>query len=69
MPNICEFISDCNNLANSMAKDPKKKRIEVHVQPEVKQALLDLAKADKRSLLNYIEFFLEKHVKEQQKKK
>jgi predicted HicB family RNase H-like nuclease len=51
-----------SNLAVSMAKDPKKKRIEVHVMPELKEALVKMAKADNRSLLNYIETLLEKHV-------
>lgn len=51
-----------------MSKDPGKKRIEIHVQPELKAALLALAKDDKRSLLNYIEVVLERHVKEQTKK-
>lgn len=57
-----------STLAGIMAKDPNKKRIEVHVMPELKEALVKLAKADKRSLLNYIEVTLEKHVKEQKKK-
>jgi replication-associated recombination protein RarA len=58
-----------SNLAPEMAKDPAKKRIEIHVLPELKEALIQLAKADKRSLLNYIEVVMEKHVKEQNKKK
>lgn len=56
-------------ISAPVAKDPQKKRIEVHVMPELKEALLKLAKADNRSLLNYIETLLEKHVKEQGKKK
>lgn len=51
-------------LRPTVAKDPTKKRIEVHVSPELKAALVALAKADKRSLLNYIETLLDKHVKE-----
>ena len=51
-------------ISAPVAKDPAKKRIEVHVMPELKEALVKLAKADKRSLLNYIEFTLEQHVKE-----
>lgn len=58
-----DLIRDLDKLAADMAKDPKKKRIEVHVQPELKDALVKLANADKRSLLNYIETLLEKHVK------
>lgn len=57
-----------SNLAANMAMDKDKKRIEVHVQPEIKAALVQLAKDDKRSLLNYIEVILERHVKEQKKK-
>lgn len=57
-----------SNIVPIMAKDPNKKRVEVHMQPETKEALKKLAKADKRSLLNYIEVVLEKHVKEQPKK-
>lgn len=56
-----------SNIVPAMAKDPKKQRIEIHVQPELKEALNKLAKADKRSLLNYIEVVLERHVKEQKK--
>lgn len=59
------FIADAAPyLSATVEIDPKKKRIEVHVMPELKEALLKLAKADKRSLLNYIETLLEKHVKE-----
>ena len=54
-----------NYLSRPMAIDPKKKRVEVHMMPKLKEALIKLAKADKRSLLNYIETLLEKHVKEQ----
>lgn len=50
-----------------MAKDPGKKRIEIHVTPDVKEALLKLAKADNRSLLNYIETLLTKHIEGQEK--
>jgi predicted HicB family RNase H-like nuclease len=56
-----------STLAPEMAKDPAKKRIEIHVQPELKEALIQLAKADKRSLLNYIETVLERHVKAKKK--
>ena len=55
-------------LSPLVAKDPSKKRVEVHMVPELKEALMKLAKADKRSLLNYIEILLEKHVKEHGKK-
>jgi len=47
-----------------VAKDPEKKRVEIHLMPEVKEALVKLAKADNRSLLNYIETLLKKHVEE-----
>lgn len=51
-----------------MAKDPAKKRVEIHLMPKIKEALVKLAKEDNRSLLNYIETLLEKHVKEKEKK-
>lgn len=57
-----------SNIASSMAKDPNKKRVEIHILPELKEDLLKLAKADKRSLLNYIEVLLEKHVKDNKPK-
>lgn len=57
-----------NYLSRPMAKDPAKKRVEIHLMPKIKEALVKLAKEDNRSLLNYIETLLEKHVKEKEKK-
>ena len=57
-----------STLEPSMAIDPKKKRVEIHLMPEIKEALVNLAKEDKRSLLNYIETLLEKHVASKKKK-
>ena len=70
----CRACSEFNNDPSNFPKPsigvfcapvaigPKKKRVEVHMMPELKEALIKLAKADKRSLLNYIETLLEKHV-------
>ena len=67
MPNISQWEQELNILVPGMAMDKNKKRVEVHISPELKDELNKLAKADKRSLLNYIEVILEKHVKEKKK--
>ena len=54
-------------LVDQLAKDPDKKRVEIHLLPDVKDALVKLAKADNRSLLNYIETLLTRHVEEKKK--
>jgi predicted HicB family RNase H-like nuclease len=61
------LLSKLYILVALMAKDPSKDRVEIHISPELKQELEALAKADKRSLLNYIEVVLDKHVKELKK--
>lgn len=38
------------------------------LRPEVKKALQDLAEADRRSLTNYIEVILERHIEAAQTK-
>lgn len=46
-----------------MSKSTKTERLGIRVSPEMKKALTELAKADKRSLSAYIEIVLEQHVK------
>src|ERR1044072_2504822 len=55
-------------IVPDMGQNPDTARVEIHPLKEVKEALVKLAKADNRSLKNYIETLLEKHVKEQQAK-
>lgn len=52
-----------------MPKSNKTKRHEVHLLPEIIDALQKLADASNRSLKNYMETILIEHVKEQKKKK
>ena len=55
-------------ISGSMPKSPETKRAEVHLLPEVFDQLKKLADKENRSLKNYMETILIKHVKEQKKK-
>lgn len=54
-----------NYLQCAMPKAPETKRVEIHLLPEIVEQLKALADKENRSLKNYIETLLQKHVKEQ----
>lgn len=57
-----------NYISSSMPKSPATKRIEVHLMPEVIEAIKKLADKENRSLKNYIETILIEVSKVKQKK-
>jgi hypothetical protein len=55
-------------LRGAMPKSPTTKRIEVHLLPDVIEALKKLADKENRSLKNYLETLIHKHLEQQKKK-
>lgn len=58
-----------NYISASMPKSPDTKRVEAHLMPDVIEGLKKLADKENRSLKNYIETLLIKHLEESKKKK
>ncbi len=55
-------------ISATMPKSPETKRIEVHLMPSIVKELQRLAELENRSLKNYIETLLQKHLEDQNKK-
>lgn len=56
-------------IASQMPKDPNKKRIEAHLLPDDYKRFEELAKKENRSLKNYLETIVLKHLHDKKRSK
>jgi hypothetical protein len=66
----CQRACDTNAAMSDTGQNTKRTApFSMRLNPELRAALLELAKADKRSFTNYIEIVLEEHVERKRLKK